>query len=228
MNKNKYAIVYDFETTSADPYNTYPLQIAAQCVNLVDFTILPKSEFQSYCRPPILDAPGTLEYDKMVDDIEKSSRVHGITLDKVLESPPLKMVWSEFCKYIKKYNTKKSQWTAPISSGYNIRSFDNIITDRMCYEMMISEYNDERKCNKLFSNFITLDLMDIIFLFHENNLKMDNIKLSNVLKYHGIDPEGAHNAMFDVEQCCKLLCRYMHYIRRCASVAKFEGAFREC
>ena len=129
MNYRDY-LIYDFETTSANPYTTQPVQIAAIVVHGRKLEIKRDSEFQSLMKPEL----NVKKCEKLgVDPLEDGAvAVHGKTADMLKKAPTIKAVWKNFIDYVNQYNFKGTNWSAPISVGYNIKGFDSIIVNRLC------------------------------------------------------------------------------------------------
>lgn len=216
---DRYYIVFDFETGSADPNSCEILQIGAVAIHPRKLEIV--DEFNLYSQP--------LEPDK----VEAGAlQVTGIKLEDVLKAPHPKLVWGQFREFIEKYNTgaNKGNYTAPIAAGYNIINFDLPIVERYC--KLYGPTDKKSGGQGLFNGLHKLDLMHEIFKWTENqdvptgNNGRQSLSLDNVLKWLGIDNKGSHNALVDVKNTAKVFLRFLAWYRKKYDGMKFEEAFR--
>ena len=204
---------YDYETGSANPHTCSIVQIAAEMIHSRQLRVVDK--FSSYVRPD-WDSEGITE-----DSLKFHAKNKGITVqafkDKLNEFPPIEVVWPQFTAWVDKANYAKGHkntFCAPISAGYNIIGFDNIITSRHCYEFGPTEKDKFRGENRprLFSGVYSIDLLHHLWFWFENQKEPKNLKLTTMLEHMGV-PEDiiaqAHEAAFDVEWCTKILIRLM-------------------
>lgn len=227
MNYKDY-IVYDFETTSANPMRTQPVQIAALAINGRTLEIKPDSEFESLIKP-VFDEE---ECEALgIDALQAGAvKVHGKTKEILKNAPSLKSVWANFEEYVCQYNYKgKSNFTAPVSVGYNIKGFDNKITQRICCEepWKLGPGN-KRGDATIFNSIYSIDVLDLMFILFENNRDVNSLSFDNLVRgYMGANADNAHDAMVDVRQTADLFCRTMRLLRKTASRTKFKNAFSQ-
>ena len=224
MNYRPYC-VFDLETTSATPTRTQPCQIAAVMIDGRKLEIIQGSEFQSLIKP-IFDEEECKRLN--LDPLEDGAvAVHGKTQEILSTAPDLKAVWSNFTDYVNSYNYKGTNWTAPISVGYNIKGFDSIIVDRICSK---DPYNfgptdKKRGGQDLFNRIHSLDMLDFTFALFENNKDVTSLSADNLVRgYFGYDKGKGHDAMEDVIMTAELFCRVMKMIRAMASKKNFKGS----
>ena len=224
MNYRDY-IVYDFETTSANPHTTQPVQIAAVVVHGRKLEIKEGSEFQSLMKPYMTEETCKKHGVDILED--GAVAVHGKTEEILKKAPSTKSVWTNFTEYVKQYNFKGSNFTAPICVGYNIKGFDNIIVDRLCTK---APYNFGPSDNKgrpdLFNRIHSLDMLDFMFAFFENDKGVNSLSADNLIRGHmGYSKGTAHDAMSDVIMTAELFCRSMRMLRTTCGKKNFKNVF---
>lgn len=226
MNYRDY-IIYDFETTSKYARSTQPVQIAAVVVHGRKLEIKPGSEFQSLIRPVFdIEECKRLGLDPLTDD---AIAIHGKTKEMLETAPTLDAVWKNFTEYVKQYNNKGSSFTAPIAVGYNSKNYDDVITDRICTKApyALGPVNKEGK-QDLFNNIHSLDVLDLMFMFFENNPDVNSLSADNLVRGHmGYAKGTAHDAMSDVIMTAEVFCQAMKSIRYMASRKKLKGMFND-
>lgn len=216
-------IVFDFETGSVNPEKTQPTQIAAVAIHGRKLTVQPGGFFNSEIRP-ILDDEEAIKQG--LDPLEDEAlELTNKTREELAKAPHPKQVWKKFTKFVDKYNFKKTQWYAPIPAGYNINGFDMIIVDRLCREY--GPINEKTGHQKLFSKVNKIDVMDMMFLWTENNPDIKSISMDNMRDYMGLSDENAHDALQDVKDTANIMIRFMKFQRSLASRTKFEKAFAD-
>ena len=225
MNYRDY-IVYDFETSSANPYTTQPVQIAAVAIHGRKLEIKTGSEFQSLMRP-IFDKE---ECKKLgIDPLEEGAiAVHGKTEEILKDAPSTESVWKNFTDYVNQYNFKGSNWSAPISVGYNIKNFDSVIVNRLCSKppYKFGPVDNNRGEQDLFNKIHSIDMLDFMFTLFENNKDVNSLSADNLIRgYMGYAHGTAHDAMSDVVMTAELFCRTMKMLRTLASKKNFKNAF---
>lgn len=220
-------IVYDFETSSANPYKTQPVQIAAVVIHGRKLEIKEASEFQSLIKPEFDEEKcKQLKLDPLEDG---AVAVHGKTAEILKDAPSAESVWSNFTEYVNQHNFKKNNWSAPISVGYNIRSFDSIIVDRLCTKdpYKFGPVDKNRGEQDLFSRLHSIDLLDFMFVFFENNKDVNSLSADNLIRgYMGYDKGTGHDAMSDVIMTAELFCRTMRMLRTTVARKNFKNAFK--
>lgn len=227
MNYRDY-IVYDFETTSANPYTTQPVQIAAVVVHGRKLEIKEGSEFQSLIKP-VFDKDKCIKLG--IDPLEDGAvAVHGKTEEILKDAPSIESVWKNFTDYVNQFNFKGSNWSAPISVGYNIKGFDSIIVNRLCSSApyKFGPIDSKRGEQDLFNRIHSIDMLDFMFALFENNKDVNSLSADNLVRgYMGYSRGQAHDAMGDVIMTAELFCRTMKMLRATASRKNFKDAFTD-
>lgn len=226
MNYNKIC-VFDFETDGSNPSECSPVQLSCVIVDPLKLELVPKSEFNIYFKPEVLE--NDKEYQYTTDILDFHAKVKGCSKDKVLEQwhnyPTQEQSWKMFVSYLDKYHTrsaKKSQFTAPIASGYNIHRFDLKIIDRLSKKY--GNVNKEDTTNIFYPRDV-VDIMNLIFYWFEHNNDLKSYSLDNVREYFGMSKDGAHDAVKDVKDSAELLIRFMRLHRSIANKVKFKDSF---
>lgn len=227
MNYRDY-IVYDFETTSANPYTTQPVQIAAVAIHGRKLEIKQGSEFQTLIKPEFNIA----KCKKLgVDPLEDGAvAVHGKTEEILKDAPSAESAWKNFTDYVNQYNFKGGNWGAPISVGYNIRGFDSIIVNRLCTQKpyKFGPIDEKRGEQNLFNRIHLIDMLDFMFALFENNKDVNSLSADNLVRgYMGYSEGKAHDAMSDVIMTAELFCRTMRMLRTTAARKNFKNAFQD-
>jgi len=220
MNYRDY-IVYDFETTSANPATTQAVQIAAVAVNGRKLEIKEGSEFQSLIRPEF-DPKECLA--RGIDPLtQESISIHGKTEEVLRDAPSPRSVWQNFAAYVNGHNYRKNDWNTPISVGYNIDKFDSVIAARLCREF--GPEKDGRP--SIFNRFYSVDLLPIMFCLFENNTEVNSLSADNLIRGHmGYAKGTAHDAMSDVIMTAEVFCRTQHHLRKFASGITFKNSLK--
>lgn len=220
-------IVFDFETSSADPTRTQPVQIAAVAIHSRKLEIIPGSEFESLMKP-IFDED---ECEKLgLDPLQPGAvAVHGKTREILEDAPETESVWRNFVDYVNQYNYKGNSFTAPIAVGYNIKNFDNPIVKRLC---MSDPYNfgpiDKKfKTQGIFNPITSIDVYDQMFTLFENDKDVNSLSADNLIRKHmGYAKGTAHDAMSDVIMTAEVFIRYQKMIRGIAAKKDFKNVFK--
>ena len=225
INYNKIC-VFDFETDGVNPNVCSPVQLAAVMVDPIKLEIIKNSELNIKLKPEKLENPDFV-YDN--DILDCHAKVRGSNRESILaewkQYPSQKNSWGLFTDYLDKYHsrsTKKSQFSAPIAAGYNIYRFDLNIVERLS-----AKYGNTNKENRssLFFYRDVIDIMNIMFLWFENNPDLKSYSLDNVRDYLSIDKEGAHDAMKDVQDCAEILIRFLKLHRKLGQKILFKDSF---
>ena len=219
--------VFDFETDGSDPKTCSPVQLAALMVDPIKLEIIPKSEFEIKFKPEKLEKDTDYEYK--TDILDFHARVRNTTASEILaewkEYPKQENSWNQFVLYLEKYHcrtSKKSCFSAPIACGYNINRFDLPIVDRLSKKY--KNVNKEKRTN-LFHPRDVIDLMNLVFYWFEDNKDVKSYSLDNMRDYLGLSKEGAHDALKDVEDCAKMVIRFLRLHRNLAAKITFKDAF---
>ena len=222
MINNNTIIVYDMETTSANPHTTQPIQLAAVAIHSQKLEIIPGSEFESLIKP-IEDEEEQSKLGLGVIE-DEALRVNGKNIEELRCAPPLKIVWDQFVQYIDNYNFRKNIYTAPILAGYNIIGFDNIILNRIAgpHGWNYGPWDNKKNTNSLFSQVYKIDLLDTAFMWFSNCAEPSKLKLTSLLEYLGMSTTGSHDALIDVKNTANLVCKFLRLHRELASRVKWN------
>lgn len=227
INYNKIC-VFDFETDGANPDICSPVQLAAVMVDPVQLSVIDGSEFNINFKPEVIEENPDYIYEG--DILDFHAKVRGTDRDSILAEwkkyPSQKNSWSLFTEYLDKYHargSKKNQFNAPIAAGYNIHRFDLPIVERLS-----RKYNNLNKENKsnLFYMRDTVDIMNVVFLWFENNSDLKSYSLDTVRDYLGISKDGAHDALKDVKDCAEILIRFLRLHRKLSQKILFKDSFK--
>lgn len=221
--------VFDLETDGSNPDICSPVQIAAIMIDPYRLEIIPDSEFNITIKPEALENNAEYAYGDS-DVLDFHAKVRSSTKEEILTDwksyQKQENGWKLFVSYLNMYhsrsNGKKSCFTAPIAAGYNINRFDLRIIDRLS-----KKYNNVNKEGRtdLFYPRDVIDMMNLIFYWFEGNNELKNYTLDNLREYLGIDSEGAHDALKDVQDTASILIRFMKLHRNISTKVKFKSAF---
>ncbi len=209
-------IIYDLETGGIDPYTTEPLEIAAIVVDIQTFTPKENGIFG-----PTLIKP--TDWTLVADE---ALAKNGIKREDLTNAPDQEIVFGQFCDFCRGFQKSANKWDALISSGYNIKGFDNIIMHRLCQKY---GYVEKGGSSKLFHPSHNFDLADIVRLwFHNTSDGPNGYSLVSLREWFGISKDGAHRAMKDVDDTLLILKRLIEFQRKLnvRYVEKFKGAFK--
>ena len=67
--------------------------------------------------------------------------------------------------------------------------------------------------------------MNLIFYWFEGNNELKNYKMDNLREYFGMDKDGAHDALKDVQDTAGLLIRFLKLHRNVAQKVSFRDSF---
>jgi DNA polymerase III epsilon subunit-like protein len=227
INYNKIC-VFDFETDGSDPNVCSPVQIAAVMIDPFQLEIVEGSEFNINFKPEVLENADNYEYQ--TDILDFHAKVKGCKKEDVLAEwikyPKQELSWKLFVSYLDKYHTrtsKKSQFSAPIAAGYNIYRFDLPIVNRLSQKY--GNTNKEGNTNIFFPRDV-IDGLNLVFYWFEHNNELKSYALDNVRDYLGINKEGAHDALKDVQDTAAIIIRFMKLHRNLSQKVKFKHSFQ--
>lgn len=220
--------VFDFETDGSDPETCSPVQLSAVMVDPIKLEIIKDSEFNVFCKPEVMETNSEYIYDTDIMDFH--ARVKGCSKEDVYKQwrqyPSQQIAWNSFISYLDKYHCgnrkKKSVFSAPIAAGYNIHRFDLKIINRLSHKYKNIE--GKENISSLFYPRDVLDIMNLVFYWFES-CDLKSYSLDTVRDYLGISKEGAHDALKDVQDCAKILVRFLRLHRRLAEKVNFKGSF---
>lgn len=209
-------ICFDFETGNKISDIAPVLQIGAVVLR-GDNLEMKSDTFLSYCKPE----PDEMQY---VED--EALKVNHIERGQIDGFPAVSEVFKSFAAWINKYNFKKNSWGSPIPMGYNIRSYDLPIFNRLCKRY---GFVDKDGKQNLFSNFVAYDLMDIVRFYLDGSSEPKNIKLDTIREHFGLKTEGQnHSALKDAKDVAIMYQRFIKFARNTAkSKNYFKGTFSE-
>lgn len=223
MKNTRWYICYDWETDGKNPHEANPVQLAAVPIEPLTLEIKKEFMFNVTIRPPGIDKD---EY--FTDDVEATIQWHannlGITTDEVIEKwkngVPQKTAWKNFCTFCAKYEVDKKfgQWyPAPIPMGYNIITYDNIISERMA---------KKHKTKMPFSTVNKIDIFDMMYMWLNNLDEPQDFKMDTLRKWFGMKTTGAaHDAETDVLEEAAIGVRFLKFMKKQSRVDKFKGSF---
>lgn len=209
--QNNYCVI-DFETTSVDPHQCYPIEIAAKIYNSRSLEPIEGAEFDSMCRPP-----KTHVIDPKVYDITN------IKPEEVEKATPIEIIYPKLVDWLLKYNPEGTKWTALIFVGQNVTFFDRII-----HERMMESFVKGTKSEKVFRSR-NIDLMDLSWMWFENTKELGGYGLNELRKFYGISTDKAHRAMKDVQDTGWIIMRMLKFNRELAGryLPKMKNAYNK-
>ena len=220
--------VFDMETDGSDPNFCSPVQISAVMVDPVKLEVVSGSEFNIFCKPEVMEE--TADYKYETDILSFHAKVRGCSEDDIYkqwqEYPSQEVAWKSFVSYLEKYHCfggkKKSMFSAPIAAGYNIHRFDLKIVNRLC--LKYKNYEPKEKNSNIFHPRDVLDIMNLVFYWFEST-SLKSYSLDSIREYMGLSKEGAHDALKDVQDCAKILIRFLKLHRNLSQKVKFKDSF---
>ena len=219
-------IVFDFETGGANPHTCQPTQIAAVAIHARKLELQPGGEFNSEMRP-IIDDDKAIEAgvapleDKALEFTRKTRK-------ELAKAPLPKTVWKKFSKFCDQYNWKNTSYYAPIAAGYNINGYDMPIVERLCQQY--GPIDEKKGRQKIFNPIFTIDVMQHIYCWFENNQDVKGYSMDYMRDYFGMGQESkdnAHDALQDVKDTANLMIKFLKLQRSLLKKVKFEKAFAD-
>lgn len=219
--------VFDLETDGSDPLVCSPVQIAAVMIDPIKLEIIENSTFNIMLKPEKLEENPDHQYDSDILSFHAKVRGcdHSTILDSWKSSIGQKQAWNMFVSYLDKYHsraTKKSQFSAPIASGYNIHRFDLKIVNRL--SIKYGNVNKEQQTD-IFQPRDVLDIMNLAYYWFKNVEDIQSLALDNIRDYLGINKDNAHDALKDVTDCANILIRFLRLHKNLANKIKFKDSF---
>jgi len=216
-------IFYDFETCSANPHKTQPIELGAVAIHSRRLEVIANSEFVS--KIYAIDDPE--ECEKLgLDQIQDGAlSVNKITREEIANAPKIKDVWQQFTDYVNNFNYKKNNWSAPIMAGFNNNGFDDIIVDRICgpHGYNLGPWNAEKTKQNLFHPITNIDLLKTIWGWFENTAEPTRLNFDTLREFFGLSSEGSHSAIVDVTQGAELLCRFLKLQRNISQKVNWKN-----
>jgi len=214
-------IVFDFETTGRDPHKCQPTQIAAVAIHARKLTLQPGGVFESNIRCIVDDEKAVAAGFDPVE--EGALEVTRKTREEIAKGPLTKTLCKKFGQFCDKYNFKKTSFSAPIAAGYNINGYDMPIVERMC--QAYGPIDEKRGRQKLFNPIFTMDLMQHVYCWFENNAGVKGYSMDYMRDYFGMPKDNAHDALQDVKDTANILIKFLKMQRNLSKKIKFEQAF---
>ena len=85
---------------------------------------------------------------------------------------------------------------------------------------------DEKKgCQKIFNPIFTIDVMQHIYCWFENNQDVKGYSMDYMRDYFGMSKDNAHDALQDVKDTANLMIKFMKLQRSLLKRVKFEKSF---
>lgn len=218
MNKMNYSniVIWDLETTSVDTNTAQIVQIGAVAVDGRRLEIIPNSEFNILVKPLYGLEAARANLQELTD---ATIKIHGKTEDMLNKNGvSIEAAIENFESYVRSYSSGSGKWNLPISSGYNIINYDHKILNRVL---------NATKRSSFFHPSAIIDVMQIMFLFFENDKNVKSLSADNLIRgYMGYSKGKAHDALSDVIMCAEVMCKSLRLIRNATQKTKFEGCFK--
>lgn len=215
-------IVFDFETGGRDPEKCQVTQIAAIALDGRNFKC--KAEFNSEIRPLYFDDDEAIANGWSPIE-EGALKVTKKTREGLAEAPTLDVVWPKFVSFINKYNWNKTDWFAPIPAGYNIINFDMPIIKRLC--SIYGPWNEKKGQQKLFDPIKKIDVMDMYYLWAENDPTIKSYSMDNLRKRVSLGLDNAHDALQDVKDTANVMIKFMNAHRQVYKKMSIDNCFAD-
>jgi DNA polymerase III epsilon subunit-like protein len=203
-------VVFDFETGGLNPNTCPPIQIAALAIDARTLEPMVNGTFSSLMCPP----------DKDLELIEESALAKNKkTMQEIRDAPPWILVWKRFTRFINSVKTGRGQ---PIPAGQNIKSFDLIISDRLC--KLYGPWDKTNNEQKLWDKYDYVDLKNLSFAWFENLTEPASYGLDTLRDFFGMSKENAHDALQDVKDTAAIMIRFLQLHRSLSKKISFKGA----
>lgn len=213
--------MYDMETGSRNPTRTQPIQLAAIAIDARTLEVIPNSEFNTLIQP-IMDKEQQAALG--LDDLEQQALdKNGKKVEDLIVAPSLKIVWSNFVKYVENYNVAGGKWDAPILCGFNNRGFDDVILNRISRQF--GPHDKEYDRCALFHPVYNMDVLQLIFPWFESNFEVGfSLSMDNLLKFFKMNTEGTHDALVDVKNQAEIMIRLIKLMRAMGKRVDWQGS----
>ena len=100
------------------------------------------------------------------------------------------------------------------------------IVERMCQQY--GPIDEKKGCQKIFNPIFTIDVMQHIYCWFENNQDVKGYSMDYMRDYFGMSEnskENAHDALQDVKDTANLMIKFLKLQRGLLKKVKFEKAF---
>lgn len=247
INKNKYVFI-DFETTGLGS-GAQPISIGAVVIDPRKLTICDNGLFYSLISIIPDDEVEKYGLDKTS---EQALAVANLTLDQINEAPPLKIVWNNFCNWIKYHTPTKDKWDAPIFGSFT--NYDQIMANRiqnghlnghlvlkekLLTKAAIKSMSDAElaKAYKqiallkepwgfgpdwLFCPNKRVDVAQTCLESFESLREPSSGSLDAIKSFLGFPDQGAHNALVDALWASEIFIRFLNIRRSVSAETDFE------
>lgn len=205
-----YVVMRDYETSSRNPHNTQPIELAACIIDVKSLSIVDDSFFFSLLKPEFDDEKAKAKGFAPVED--DALNINKITREELADAPSPKQVWKDYTNYIKKFTKGKGVWNSPHVAGYNSAQFDDVIDLRMCE--LYGPKPDDRKQIPIYHP-VSFDLLPIVHSMF-NHLKINSqnkMGMDSLRTYFGMDNTMAHRGLKDVLDCSFLFIKYLRLMK---------------
>lgn len=217
MNRNRFIVVFDYETDGKSSDTCNITEIAAIPIDLRNLNIITDEIFEMVVCPAELKNKNYYELHEPTINWHADQR--SITPEEVYESwksgIPEKEAWNAFYDYIGEY-AKGTKWdTMAIPGGQNIRGFDLPISAR---------YEEKYKRKLKFNKRDIFDLMDLArpwLIFSKD--APDSISMDALRKFFGVDSYGAHTAKKDVLDTAHFITKFLGLHERIAPNVRWNS-----
>jgi DNA polymerase III epsilon subunit-like protein len=209
-------IVFDLETSGINPETAQIVQVGAVCVDARRLEIIGGSEFDVLIKPLYGEECTKAGLQELTDGaIKIHKKDHTLLAEKGVS---LDTGISNFVSYVNSYNYAKTKWKSPIACGYNSNNYDIPILKRD-----LARTNQ----NYPFHPSISVDVMQLLFLFFENDKNVSRLSADSLIRKHmGWKDKGeSHDALGDVIMTAEVLIKSLRLIRKAVGTVKFENCF---
>jgi DNA polymerase III epsilon subunit-like protein len=222
MINNNYIIVADTETSGLDWTTDELVQLSCLTIDPYKLEIIPNSIFDSLVKPINLLSGTEEEIQAKWQKSWKAFDVNKKTREELEKAPLPEHIFKAFSNHVKKYHT--GGWNGkPILAGHNIQGFDLYWIEEYAKRYKLA---DKQGKQQLFNSRTILDTLNICFLWFENLPEPEALSLDVLRKYFGINTEGSHNSLKDIQDTAEILIKFLKLHRRFASKVTFKDSFR--
>jgi DNA polymerase III epsilon subunit-like protein len=216
LQRKEIIVLYDLESTGLFPeakretaasFNLAPriVEFAAKILSPFEGPEYENESFQSLVNPHTLIPEGAT----LVHGI-RSSEVLGSEEEGILPAPEMKQVWSDFTTWVKASNTfrrirERCGGVEPriVLVGYNNSNYD---TPLLTGELLKGGVDLKRQIDKgVCASMDMYHLMSTLYTGLPKDKKPEDNKMQTHAKFLGVEEEGAHRALADVDTLQRVL-----------------------
>jgi len=203
MNRNRYILVFDFETDGKDASTTSPVELAAVPIDLRNLEIRENDCFYTKICPDDIDKPDYFELHESTINwhAEQQNKSPEEIVEDWKTGRQERDAWKEFMDYCKDWTTSARYDSLPIPGGQNLRNFDLVIIQRLS-EKYATRYPFPRR-----DVFDLIDMSTYWFLFSKE--PPVNFKLETLCGYFNMSTAGSHEALPDTLRTAQILARFL-------------------